>query len=96
LTKSIAEAFISEIVRAKYQRAQMLYFLAWLYPDLIKVGELVGLTALELTLRDRYGNTVKARGRADRRRNLLAHGDTLPCGGLLELVTDLIVYVYRE
>jgi hypothetical protein len=64
LTKSIAEAFIPEIVWAKYQRAQMLYFLAWLYPDLIKVGELVGLTALELTLRDRYGNTVKARGKS--------------------------------
>jgi hypothetical protein len=40
---------IPEIVRAKYRRAQMLYFLAWLYPDLIKAGELVGLTTLELT-----------------------------------------------
>lgn len=52
---------IPEIVAAKYRRAQMLYFLAWLYPDLIKAGELVALTALELTLRDRYGNTVKGR-----------------------------------
>jgi hypothetical protein len=33
------------------------------------------------------------------RRNLLAHGDpfdAFPCGGLLELVRDLIVYAYRE
>jgi hypothetical protein len=52
---------IPEIVAAKYRRAQMLYFLAWLYGDLIKAGELVALTALELTLRDRYGNTVKGR-----------------------------------
>ena len=132
---------IPEIVKAKYQRAQMLYFLAWLYPDLIKAGELVGLTALELTLRDCYGEKVKGRGGsrptfaallrhmtedglADdkipmvqrsggtaigfvtgqskpslaERRNSLAHGDpfdALPCGGLLELVRDLIAYAYR-
>lgn len=133
---------IPEIVGAKYQRAQMLYFLAWLYPDLIKAGELVGLTALELTLRDCYGTKVKGRGKSGptfaallrympqdgltddkipmvrrshgtaigfvtgeskpslaERRNLLAHGDpfdALPCGGLLELVRDLIVYAYRD
>jgi hypothetical protein len=52
---------IPEIVAAKYQRAQMLYFLAWLYADLIKAGELVALTALELALRDCYGNKVKGR-----------------------------------
>jgi hypothetical protein len=40
----------------------MLYFLAWLYFDLIKAGELVGLTTLELALNDRYGNHVKKRG----------------------------------
>lgn len=131
---------IPEIVTAKYRRAQMLYFLAWLYPDLIKAGELVGLTTLELALRDRYGDKVKGRRgnkpdfaallqymskdglRDDKipmvqrsggtaigfvtgknkpslaeRRNLLAHGDpfdALPCGGLLELVRDLIVYAY--
>lgn len=133
---------IPEIVRAKYQRAQMLYFLAWLYPDLIKAGELVGLTTLELAMRDCYGSKVKGRGQrkpdfaallrympkdgltddkipmvqrsggtaigfitghskpslADRR-NSLAHGDpfdALPCGGLLELVRDLVAYAYRE
>lgn len=43
----------------------MLYFLAWLYPDLIKAGELVGLTALELGCGTAiYGNRVK--GRRDR------------------------------
>jgi hypothetical protein len=132
---------IPEIVAAKYRRAQMLYFLAWLYPDLIKAGELVSLTTLELALRDRYGLRIKSgkhqpsfatllkymvdQGLADRdipmvrrsggtvigfltgenqpslsqRRNLLAHGDPfdgLPCSGLLELVRDLIIYVYQE
>jgi hypothetical protein len=132
---------IPEIVTAKYRRAQMLYFLAWLYPELIKAGELVGLTTLESALRDRYGDKVKGRrgkkpdfaallqhmpkdGLTDdkipmvqrsqgtaigfitgknkpslaERRNSLAHGDpfdALPCGGLLELVRDLIVYAYR-
>jgi hypothetical protein len=132
---------IPGIVQAKYQRAQMLYFLAWLYPDLIKAGELVALTALELTMRDCYGNKVKGRGKNKpsfaallqympkdgltddkipmvrrsggtaigfvtgqagpspaERRNSLAHGDpfdAFPCGGLLELVRDLIAYSYR-
>jgi hypothetical protein len=132
---------IPEIVRAKYRRAQMLYFLAWLYPDLIKAGELVGLTTLELALRDCYGDKAKGRGKSKpnfaallqympkdgftddkipmvqrsggtaigfvtgqykpslaERRNSLAHGDpfdAFPCGGLLELVRDLIVYAYR-
>ncbi|MGH9437982.1 MAG: hypothetical protein ACRD22_08810 [Terriglobia bacterium] len=53
---------IPEIVAAKFRRAQMLYFLAWLYTDLIKAGELVGLAALELALNDRYGAKVKKRG----------------------------------
>ena len=132
---------IPDIVMAKFQRAQMLYFLAWLYPDLIKAGELVGLTTLELAVRDCYGNKVQGRGKSKptfaalleympndgltdekipmvrrsggtaigfvtgeskpslaERRNLLAHGDpfdAFPCGGLLELVRDLIVYAYR-
>jgi len=134
-------AGIPDIVMAKFQRAQMLYFLAWLYPDLIKAGELVGLTTLELAVRDCYGNKVQGRGKSKptfaallgympndgltdekipmvrrsggtaigfvtgeckpslaERRNLLAHGDPFdgfPCGGLLELVRDLIVYAYR-
>lgn len=43
------------ILRVKYQRAQKLYALAWQEFDLIKAGELVALTALELALRHRYG-----------------------------------------
>jgi|ERR1039457_3138855 hypothetical protein len=119
----------------------MLYFLAWLYFDLIKAGELVGLTTLELALNDRYGNHVKKRGggapfaellkymlhdgltddkipmvkrsggtaigflNGDSKptlaeiRNKQAHGDPFdgfPCGGLLELVRDLIAYAYRD
>lgn len=132
---------IPKIVSAKYRRAQMLYFLAWLYFDLIKAGELVALTTLELALKDRYGNSVRNK-RGDMRfadllrylevdgltdsqipmvkrsggsaigfingtikpslthiRNSQAHGDPFdgfPCGGLLELVRDLIEYAYRD
>jgi len=132
---------IPDIVLAKFHRAQMLYFLAWLYTDLIKAGELVGLTTLELAVRDCYGSKVQGKGKRKptfaallgympkdgltdekipmvrrsggtaigfvtgeskpslaERRNLLAHGDpfdAFPCGGLLELVRDLIVYSYR-
>lgn len=43
------------IVTAKYQRAQKLYYLSWIDFDIIKAGELVALTALELALKDRYG-----------------------------------------
>ncbi len=46
---------IPEIVRAKFERAQKVHVLAWLDFDLIKAGELVALTALELALTDRYG-----------------------------------------
>jgi hypothetical protein len=52
---------IPEIVTKKFRRAQMLYFLAWIYFDLIKAGELVGLTTLELALNDRYGDKVRKR-----------------------------------
>jgi len=51
------------IVAAKYQRARKLYALAWQEFDLIKAGELVALTALELALRDRYGARAPKRGR---------------------------------
>ncbi len=53
---------IPEIVSAKFRRAQMLYFLAWLYNDLIKAGEMMALATLELALNDRYGDKVKKRG----------------------------------
>lgn len=55
-------AGIPEIVAAKFRRAQMLYFLAWLYNDVIKAGELMALATLELALNDRYGAKVKKRG----------------------------------
>lgn len=51
------------IVTAKYCRAQKLYLVAWLDADLIKAGELIVLTALELALNDRYGGVVPARGK---------------------------------
>ena len=133
---------VPEIVAAKFERAQKLHLLAWLDFDLIKAGELVALTSLELALADRYGNMVRdKKGRiyfhrllnylpkhdhltddkvpmirrcggsvvdmlTGKRhpslaeiRNNLAHGypfDSLPYGGLLELIRDLIEYAYRD
>jgi len=51
------------VVRAKYARAQKLYLLGWIDADLIKAGELVALTALELALVDRYGGCFKKQDR---------------------------------
>lgn len=64
------QAFIEErglhaaaprIVGDKFRRAQRLYLLAWLDADLVKAGELVALTALELALTDRYGGFFRQR-----------------------------------
>jgi hypothetical protein len=58
-------AAIPWIVRGKFRRAQSLYFLAWVDFDLIKVGELAALVALELALKDRYGQHLPPKkGRA--------------------------------
>jgi hypothetical protein len=50
---------VPEIVAAKFERAHKLYLLAWLDFDLIKAGELIALTALELALTDRHGHKVR-------------------------------------
>jgi hypothetical protein len=50
---------IPEIVAAKFDRAHKLHMLAWVDLDLIKAGELVALTTLELALKDRYGDKVR-------------------------------------
>jgi hypothetical protein len=55
IAKNAVHAAVPHIVSAKFRRAQKLYALAWLEYDLIKAGELVALTALELALKDRYG-----------------------------------------
>lgn len=47
---------IPSVVGAKFGRAQKLYLLGWIDADLIKAGELLALTALELALKDRYGD----------------------------------------
>jgi hypothetical protein len=83
---------IPDIVAAKFRRAQMLYFLAWLYFDVIKAGELMALATLELALNDRYGDKVKKRGKYRSFAELLKHmladdltDDKIPmvqrCGG---------------
>ena len=51
------------IVSAKFERAQKLYILAWIDFDLIKAGELIALTALELALMDRYSGKETERRR---------------------------------
>ncbi len=50
---------IPQIVAAIYHRAHKLHLLAWVDFDLIKAGKLVALTALELALKDRYGEEVR-------------------------------------
>jgi hypothetical protein len=51
------------IVSAKFERAQKLYILTWIDFDLIKAGELMALTALELALTDRYAGKETERRR---------------------------------
>ncbi len=49
-------------VSGKFERAQKLYILTWIDFDLIKAGELIALTALELALTDRYaGKEIERR-----------------------------------
>jgi hypothetical protein len=55
------DPLVPDIVSAKYARAQKLYLAGWIDLDLIKAGELVGLAALELALRDRYAGTIRGR-----------------------------------
>jgi hypothetical protein len=50
-------------VAAKFESAQKLYVLAWVDFDLIKAGELMALTALELAVTDRYAGKEMARRR---------------------------------
>lgn len=55
---------IPDLVRMKYARAQKLYLLGWIDEDLIKAGELVALTTLELALMERYGANYTKKDRS--------------------------------
>lgn len=68
---------IPEIVAAKFRRAQMLYFLAWLYFDLIKTGELVALVSLELALKDRYGFEAEIKAEKKRKKKRTKKGKNM-------------------
>jgi hypothetical protein len=57
-------AAIPKIIAAKFQRAQKLYFLAWIDLDVIKAGELMALAALEFALKARYGNEIREKKRS--------------------------------
>ena len=52
---------IPDSVRLKFERCQKVHVLAWIDFDLIKAGELVALTTLELALMDRYAPKAKAK-----------------------------------
>jgi hypothetical protein len=52
---------VPDPVAAKFERSQKLHLLAWIDFDFIKAGELIAMTALELALKDRYGDKVKRR-----------------------------------
>jgi hypothetical protein len=56
------------VVAAKFRRAQKLFLLGWIDADLIKAGELVGLTALELALKDRYGTLLIEKQKKQRKK----------------------------
>ena len=45
---------LPDIVVQKFERAIKLYLVAWVDMDLLKAGELVAMTALELVVKDRY------------------------------------------
>ncbi|TBC25603.1 hypothetical protein ELH33_33040 (plasmid) [Rhizobium ruizarguesonis] len=49
---------VPDIVRKKFARAMKLHLLAWVDLDLIKAGELVAWTALELALTDVYKHRI--------------------------------------
>lgn len=70
--------FVPTIVGLKYARAQKLYLLGWIDADLIKAGELVALTALELAVTDRYGHLFpKSRRRLSVLLRHMVEGDGL-------------------
>lgn len=54
---------VPEIVKAKFTRAMKLHLLAWIDADLIKAGELVAWTVLELALTDVYRGEIMAKRR---------------------------------
>jgi hypothetical protein len=58
---------LPQIITAKYQRALKLHLMVWIDFDLIKVGEMAALAALELALKDRYGHRIKKNARGELR-----------------------------
>ncbi|MBX5180324.1 hypothetical protein HJB77_29425 [Rhizobium lentis] len=51
-------AAVPDIVRRKFARAMKLHLLAWIDADLIKAGELVAWTTLELALTNAYKHRI--------------------------------------
>jgi hypothetical protein len=57
-------AAVPDIVRMKFARAMKLHLLGWIDVDIIKAGELVAWTALELALTDVYKHRIIAKRQA--------------------------------
>lgn len=62
---------VPEIIQRKFARAQKLYLAGWIDFDFLKAGELAALVALELAVKDRYGQAFTAKTRTFA--NLLRH-----------------------
>lgn len=56
---------VPDIVKKKFDRALKLHLLGWIDMDIVKAGELVGWTALELALTDVYKHRIVEQRRAD-------------------------------
>jgi hypothetical protein len=68
---------IPHIVASKFERAQRLYLLAWIDMGLVKAGELVALSALELALKDRYGAYFREKYVNSKNKRLREQGPSL-------------------
>ncbi len=67
-----------EPTRARFWRARRLYLLAWLDYELIKAGELVALTALEFSLKERYAfQILELRQKTRKKSQLISLRDVL-------------------
>lgn len=75
------------IVRRKYFLAQKLYLLGWNDGDIIKAGELIAMTALELALMDCYGAALPKKKRSFSK--LLKH--MVECDGLSNAAIPMAV-----
>jgi hypothetical protein len=78
---------VPDIITGKFARALKLHLFAWIDFDLLKAGELVAMTALELALTDSY----LPRATAHRKALAVAAGNKLPRGNAT--LADMLGYM---